>query len=158
MTPFPRITIRPALDEDYADIVRLRQETIRHINARDYPEEVIENWAAKVSVHNLRETADKFKRWVALDKKRVIGFCEHNSQCEVSRIYIHKHYLRNGVGSRLLEVAEASLEGDGCSEVKVDSTITARGFYAKRGYKLLRKTFHNGNEKEPVYEMLKKLP
>jgi len=149
--------IRLVRDADYPAIARLRRQTIRNVNSKDYEEEVIDNWSAKVGVLGFRKSADTCKRWVAVEEDRIIGFCEHTFECELSRIYVHKDHLRKGVGSRLLEVAEASLEKQGCKEIRLESTVTAKDFYEKNGYKVIRKTLYKGNEKEPIYKMSKKL-
>jgi putative acetyltransferase len=149
--------IRLARDGDYAAIARLRRQTIRHVNARDYPDDVIRRWSGKEDVRTLRASAGPCRRWVALDRGRVVGFCEHNFDGELSRIYVHKDCLGTGIGSRLLEVAEASLQKQGCTEIRLESTITARDFYVARGYKVVRKAGYGGNAKEPVYKMLKRL-
>lgn len=94
---------------------------------------------------------------MALDKNKIIGFCEYNFGCELSRIYVHKDYLRKGVGSRLLEIAEASLEKQGCKKISIKSTITAKAFYAAQGYKIIRKTVHKRIKNAPTYKMFKKL-
>jgi putative acetyltransferase len=148
--------IRLARDEDYAEIARLRRQTIRNVNSKDYPADVIRNWSATGSAQDFRESAGKCKRWVALDKDRIVGFCEHNFECELSRIYVHKNHLRKGVGSRLLEVAEASLAKRGCKEIRIESTVTAKKFYEENGYRVIQKALHQA-DKAPVYKMLRTL-
>jgi putative acetyltransferase len=147
--------IRRARDEDYAAMARLRRQTIRHVNTRDYSQEVIHSWSAKGGAQTLRASAAECRRWVALDRDRIVGFAEHRLTCELSRIYVHKDHLRKGIGSRLLAVAEVSLARQGCKEVRVESTATAKDFYRKNGYNLMAKDAHeNGGL---VYRMLKAL-
>jgi hypothetical protein len=74
---------------------------------------------------------------VALDEDKIIGFCEHTFECEISRMYVHKDHLRKGIGSRLLEIAEASLRTLGCKEIQIESTVTAKDFYEKMDIKSL---------------------
>src|SRR3989344_2270005 len=126
--------IRLVRDQDYPAIARLRRQTIRNVNSKDYSEDVIHNWSAKTGAQDFRESAETCKRWVAVENERIIGFCEHTFECEVSRMYVHKDHLRKGVGSRLLEVAEASLLKQGCKEINIESTVTAKEFYEKNGY------------------------
>jgi len=151
------MAIRRARDEDCAAIARLRRQTIRHVNAKDYPEDVIRRWAAKENARTLRAGADRCKRWVALDRDWIVGFCEHDFDGTLSRIYVHKDYIGRGVGSRLLEVAEASLGKQGCTEIRLESTITAKGFYAAKGYRVVRKAAYGESANEPIYKMLKTL-
>jgi hypothetical protein len=142
------MAIRPARDGDYAAIARLRRQTIRHVNAPDYPDEVIRRWSAKESAATLRASAESCRRWVALVRGRIIGFCEHDSRGSLSRLYVHKDHLRG---------AEASLKKQNCNEVRLDSTITAKGFYAARGYKVVKRVDYSDNKSEPIYKMRKKL-
>ena len=151
------MAIRPARDGDYAAIARLRRQTIRHVNAPDYPDEVIRRWSAKESAATLRASAESCRRWVAVERGRIIGFCEHDLQGSLSRLYVHKDHLRKGIGSRLLEAAEASLKKQNCNEVRLDSTVTAKGFYAARGYKVVKRVDYSDNKSEPIYKMRKKL-
>jgi putative acetyltransferase len=130
--------IRPAQEEDYSDIAQLRAQTIRSVNAKDYPEDIIEHWSAKVGVEDFRNTANACKRWVAVKTGKIIGFCEHTFDGEISRMYVHKNHLREGIGSQLLEVAENSLRQQGCKEVQIESTITAKSFYENNGYELIK--------------------
>ena len=151
------IRVRLARDADCAAIARLRRQTIRHVNARDYPEGVIRRWVAKENARTLRASSVVCRRWVALDRSRIVGFCEHSLDGVLSRIYVHKDRLGAGIGSRLLAVAEESLKKLGCKRITLDSTVTAKGFYAAKGYRIVKKDTYGENEREPVYKMLKTL-
>lgn len=151
------MVIRPARDRDYAAIARLRRQTIRHVNAPDYPDHVIRRWSAKESAATLRASADRCRRWVAIERGRMIGFCEHDLDGALSRLYVHKDHLRKGIGSRLLTVAEASLRALGFAEATLEATITAREFYAANGYKLTRRATCHRDRSEQVYHMRKRL-
>ena len=147
--------IRRARDADYEEIADLRQCTIRRVNSRDYPEDVIDSWSSMVDADDFRESANQCKRWVALENDKVVGFCEHSFACEISRVYVHKDHLRRGVGSRLLKAAEDSLREQGCLQICVESTVTAKEFYEVHGYEVIERTSHNSDEKAPIYVMSK---
>jgi putative acetyltransferase len=151
------MAIRPARDGDYAAIARLRRQTIRHVNARDYPDEVIQRWSSQENAATLRASTDLHRRWVAVQGGKIIGFCEHDLQGTLSRLYVHKDHLRKGIGSRLLAVAEASLKTLGFAEATLEATMTARDFYAANGYTLIRRATYQGNRSEPVFKMRKRL-
>jgi putative acetyltransferase len=151
------VLVRLARDEDCAAIARLRRQTIRHVNARDYPEDVIRRWATKENARTLRASGAGCKRWVALERSRIVGFCEHSIDGVLLRIYVHKDRLGIGIGSRLLAVAEASVKRLGCRKITLESTVTGKGFYAARGYRIVKKDTYGENASEPVYKMLKTL-
>ncbi len=154
--------IRPAIESDAEGIATLRRETIIAVNARDYPPDVIDNWANRVDAERIRKTAAEVKRWVAVTRERMdellLGFCDHTlDDNELSRLYTHKDYQGEGVGSRLLEVAEASMLEQGREEVYLYSTITARDFYLRHGYVVVEETVDAHNPKITVIKMAKKL-
>jgi putative acetyltransferase len=151
------MAIRPARDGDCAAIARLRRQTIRHVNARDYPGAVIRRWSAKESAATLRASAKSCRRWVAVERGRVVGFCEHDLQGALSRLYVHKDHLRKGIGSRLLAAAEASLTALGFTQATLESTVTAQDFYAANGYTLVERAANRGDTTEPVFKMRKRL-
>lgn len=148
--------IRRARDDDYVEMADLRQSTICSVNARDYPQHVIHSWSSTIGAEDFRETASQCRRWVALENEELAGFCEHDSSCEISRVYVHVDHLRKGVGSRLLKVAEDSLKELGCLRVRIESTVSAKAFYEIHGYELVERAAYNGDESAPVYVMSKR--
>ena len=147
--------IRRTTDEDYVEMADLRKNTIRSVNANDYPEHVIHTWSSTLEADDLRAGASQCKRWVALAGNDIVGFCEHTFACEISRVYVHKDHLRKGVGSSLLKVAEDSLKDLGCLQIRIESSITARAFYETHGYEVIERTTYCGDEHAPVYIMSK---
>ena len=147
--------IRRTRDEDYVEMADLRRSTIRRVNSSDYPEHVIHAWSSTLEAEDFRESASQCKRWVALASNDIVGFCEHTFACEISRVYVHQDHLRKGVGSRLLKVAEDSLKNQGCLQIRIESSITARAFYEAHGYEVLERTTYCGDEHAPVYIMSK---
>lgn len=152
------VKIRLAHDKDYSGIARLHRQTIQKVNSKDYPEDIIAVWSARTKAKRFRDSADKCKRWVAVDHDKIIGFCDHNFKCELSGIYVYSNYLGRGVGSRLLAVAEKSLCKQGCKKITVKSTLTAKSFYKKNGYTIVRRGIHKiENKKVQIYILTKKL-
>ena len=157
--------IRLSNDQDCAEIARVHRATIRHINSKDYPENIIKAWAGRTSAKRFRDSLLKgAKRWVAVDKDKIVGFVDHGKGDELWGLYVHKNYIGKGVGSKLLEIAEDSLKKQGAKNIKTESTITARPFYEKHGYKFIKKNLHPifGDRKNGLFVntciMEKKLP
>ena len=151
------MAIRPVRDTDYAAIARLRRQTIGHANARDYPDAVIQHWSAKQSAATLRASGGRHRRWVAVERGRIVGLGEHDLHGTLSRLYVHKDRLRESIGTRLLTAAEDSLRARGFACVTLESTVTAKPFYAANGYKLTRRAAHRRDRSESVYRMRKRL-
>ena len=147
--------IRRTRDEDYVEMADLRKNTIRSVNANDYPEHVIHTWSSTLEADDLRAGASQFKRLVALAGNDIVGFCYHTFAFEISLVYVHKDHLRKGVGSSLLKVAEYSLKDLGCLQIRIESSITARAFYETHGYEVIERTPYCGHEHAPAYIMSK---
>ncbi len=134
-----------------------------HVNSKAYPQDVIKAWAGRTSAKRFRDSLHKGKRWVAVENGKIIGFVDHGKSDELWGLYIHKDHIGKGVGSKLLKIAEDSLRKQGVNTVKIESTITARPFYEKHGYKFVKKDLHPvfGDTKSglfvDVYIMKKKL-
>jgi putative acetyltransferase len=149
--------IRLAKDGDYSGIARLHRETIRHVNSKDYPGDVIRVWSARAKAERYRKSADELKRWVAIENSKIVGFCDHGSTCEIRGLYVHKDYLGRGIGSYLLKVAEDSLRKQGCKRIVIKSTITAQNFYENHGYKTGEGGFHDMEGKKIKFLNMRKI-
>jgi len=149
--------IRLARDEDCTAIARLHRETIRHINSKDYSEDIIQVWSARTNAQRFRGNSDKCKRWVAVQGDKIVGFYDHGFDCELWGLYVHKDYVGKGIGSRLLKTAENSLQKHGCKKITLKSTITAKDFYKKQGYKIIKKAFHPVKDKKLLIFIMAKV-
>lgn len=149
--------IRLVKNEDAAEIARLRRATIRNIKSQEYSTEIIEQWARRRNANFFRTNTDKFKRWVAIEKDKIIGFVEHDLKGELSRIYVHKNHQGKGIGSRLVDRAEESMTKLGFKQFTLESAAEAKTFYEKKGYKVVKKGFHTlHGKKSLIYFMAKK--
>jgi putative acetyltransferase len=126
--------IRRSKFEDLAAMARLKRNTIRQVNSRDYSEDVIDAWAERSNVNNFRKHEQLFKRWVAEDEGKIIGICSHNEKGMILGLYVQKKHQKHGIGSKLLEKAEDSLRKMNFKKITLKATITAKSFYEKRGY------------------------
>ena len=135
--------IRLIRDEDYVACARMHRQTIRNVNSKDYPEDVIRVWSGRNKLKRMRSSAPNVKRWVAIEDNKIIGFVDHHIlRCDILGLYVHKDYMGRGVGSRLLKTAEASLKKRGCKKIEIESSVTAKPFYQKSEYKVIKKSMH----------------
>ena len=65
-------------------------------------------------------------------------FYELNSRCVmIGRVVVLPEYRNRGLGSMVIKEAESWIEELGGYEIRIDSRVTAEGFYKKLGYKRL---------------------
>ena len=67
------------------------------------------------------------------DQGRIIGFAAFK-EAEIYGLYVAPEAVRRGVGSALLDAAEAAMRLNGVTLVQFRSTLTALSFYQRHGY------------------------
>lgn len=133
------ITIRPFVAADAESIARLFHETVREINSRDYSPSQIQAWAPDDL--NFRDWANRDQgRWVyvADDRGAIAGFCELEPNGHIDCFYCHKNYQGRGVGRQLYQTLEAQAINRSIHRLFVEASITAKPFFQKMGFQLLR--------------------
>lgn len=145
--------IRKFKDSDTEELAQMHNETIRTINVKDYPKKQIEVWAGpKLAIRKYPKDRIRF---IALDKNKIVGFGAFKDD-DITAVYVHKDYVGKGVGKELLKKLEYTAYKKGVRKIKCVSTITAKDFYEKHGYKIIKKTkLKIKDQKLVVYEMEK---
>jgi len=142
---------------DAVSLARLHRGTIRSINKKDYTPKEITVWSGRSSVRRFQNLGKINQRYVALESRKIVGFADYKDH-ELMGLYIHKNFLGKGIGKKLLMKIEREVYANGKRTLKCISTITARHFYEKNGFKVVKKTIHQiKDQKLPVFEMRKKL-
>lgn len=136
--------IRKARLSDSAEIARLHRGTIRSVNSRDYPPEDIDAWSGRASAKRVRDSHDRAVRFVAVEKGKIVGFVDISKKEpeKLWGLYVHKHSIGAGVGTRLLLKIEDAARKMGAVTFIAMSTVTARGFYKSRGFRMIKKDKH----------------
>lgn len=85
---------------------------------------------------------------VAECKNEIIGFASVLiQQSQITGVYVHPHFMRQGIGTRLLEAVEKIALNHGTKVIYVTSSLPAVNFYQARGYKFISKSgFYSENK------------
>ncbi len=142
-----QIKIRKFKLSDAVSVASLHRNTIRAVNSKDYPPENIRIWSGRTSAKGFRESASKCFRWVALDQEKIVGFADISKEGKFWGLYVHKNYIRKGIGTKLIQKVEEKAKALGVKRLKVQATLTARTFYKKHGYKVRKKALHKVSHK-----------
>jgi ribosomal protein S18 acetylase RimI-like enzyme len=129
--------IRRATIDDAEEICDLHIRSIRVLCFADYTPQQIEAWAGrkKPELYSRAMTEGGETMFVAVDEQqgRIIGFAAFK-EAEIYGLYVAPEAVRRGVGSALLDAAEAAMRSNGVTLVKFRSTLTALSFYQCHGY------------------------
>lgn len=130
-------TIRKAELNDIPAIIKMYQETVRNVNAKDYSPAQIEVWA---------EGAENKARWetaiieqyfvVARDAvpRSIVGFSSIAKDGYLDFMYVSKDYQRKGIALMLLNEIERKAKEQNNKEIYSHVSKTAKGFFLKQGY------------------------
>ncbi|MCA1055822.1 GNAT family N-acetyltransferase [Rossellomorea aquimaris] len=132
--------VRDFLRQDALPALRLFKETIRQVNLGDYSEGQVEVWSN--SFGRFEEWEGRLERHrtiVAEDEGGLTGFVSLDREGVVDLLYVHKDYQRRGIASRLLDRAERYAASINIHELYTEASLTARPFFEKHGYKIVRK-------------------
>jgi len=97
---------------------------------------------------------------VALDKDELVGFaCLDVHLSLITALYVHPDFIRQGIGTHLLNFINKTAQESGCKFIKVWSSLTAASFYNTRGFKVIgnRGFFTANNIWIPCVYLKKKL-
>src|SRR5437764_15485528 len=130
------LVIRDAMPDDAAAISMLVRRTVQISNRRDYPGEavalIVTNFAADKVAGRMRER-DTF---VALAGADIVGTIALGGD-RLRTLFVSPELQRSGVGARLVAHLEAHARHGGVAELKLSSSLTARGFYERLGYRMI---------------------
>lgn len=131
------MTIREYRPEDCLAILELFWQTVHTANARDYTREQLDAWATG---HEDPSQWDASLRrhltLVAEEEGRIVGFGDMDTDAgHLDRLYVRADREGCGVGTALCDRLEAETGGD----FVVHASITARPFFEKRGYRVVRR-------------------
>lgn len=127
-------------EQDIPQMKELFRSTVLCVNLKDYTQEEAEDWAScGDSEEHWKELLSKHDYIAALDKRgAIIGFSSINSDGYLHSMFVHKDWQGKGIATLLLAEVERRAHGLGVAKVWSEVSITARPFFEKRGYRVVK--------------------
>lgn len=149
--------IRKARISDTQSISRLVQDTLEKINIADYSPQEIEAWKEADTPQKIKERIQDKERYicVAEDGNKIVGVGSLKGN-EITAIYVKSNMVGRGVGSSVLAHLEEFAKEQSCTELSMDSSLTAVNFYKKHGYKKVRNSCHQAGDVKLSCVVMKK--
>ena len=130
--------IRVATLDDAASIAAIFHATVKAVNSRDYTEAQIMAWAGDSPDPGKWRARQATRKTFVFEVAGVVrGFAEFKENGHIDAVYVHADHLGKGVASALLVRIEQEAKNLGLARVYTEASITARPFFAKRGFESL---------------------
>lgn len=127
--------IRKYKQEDCKILAQLFFETVHTVNAKDYSEPQLWAWAdGNVDLDAWNKSFLQNNTIVAVKDNSIVGFGDMGGSGYLDRLYVHKDYQNQGIATAIVD----NLEKDSVLEFTTHASITAKGFFEKRGYSVIR--------------------
>lgn len=108
---------------------------VHTVNAGDYTKEQLDAWASgKVDLEQWNQSFLEHYSIVAVDGEVIVGFGDIDKTGYLDRLYVHADHQGKGVATAICDKLEQAVQG----RVVTHASITARPFFIKRGYKVIR--------------------
>ena len=132
--------IRPLTELDIPEMRELFRTTVLTVNSKDYTKEEVADWAScGESVAHWKELLAKNDYIGAIDGQgKIVGFSSMNAEGYLHSMFVHKDWQGKGVATLLLSEVEKMACEYGVRKISVEVSITARPFFEKHGYKVVK--------------------
>jgi len=155
----PQYKLLPLEDKDIPEMQELFRSTVLNVNIRHYTKEEVEDWAScDDSVEHLKELLSHNHFIGAFNEaSRMVGFSSMNKDGYLHSMFVHKDWQGKGVATQLLSEVEHIARQWGVAEITSEVSLTARPFFEKKGYEIVKMQKHRANKLELTNFVMRKL-
>lgn len=116
-------------------LAELFYNTVHTVNARDYTEEQLNVWATgEVDLEKWNQSLQEHFSVVAVDNGTIVGFGDIDKTGYLDRLFVHANYQGKGIATAICSQLEQAVQGN----IITHASITARPFFKKRGYSVIK--------------------
>lgn len=128
------VSVRTARPDELDTLHDIFVEAGRHVWPADYPAEAVEAMLANNTPDMYEEGVAREEVVLAVDGEEVLGFaCAAPGRLRA--LYVRPPAMRQGIGSTLLEAAEAIARRGDAETITLNATLSAAPFYARHGFR-----------------------
>lgn len=129
------MVIREYQASDCKELTELFYNTVHTVNAKDYTKEQLDVWATgHVDLEEWNRSFQEHYSIVAVEDGIITGFGDIDKTGYLNRLYVHKDYQGKGVAAAICDKLERTIQGT----IVTHASITARPFFEKRGYRIIK--------------------
>ena len=148
------MVIRSYRSSDCATLAQIYYDTVHTVNAADYTKQQLDAWATGNVDLTVWDAYFLVRHsFVAEIDSKIVGFSDMDDTGYLGRLYVHKDYQGLGIGKALCDAAEKAVK---VPKYTLHSSITARPFYEKLGYRTLEmRQMERRDQRITIYVMEK---
>ena len=129
------MTLREYRPSDCKEITELFYHTVHTVNAKDYTREQLHVWATgQVDLDKWNQSLQEHYTIVAVEKDVLVGFGDIDSTGYLDRLFVHADHQRKGIAAAICDRLEQAVP----DTITTHASITAKPFFEKRGYKVVK--------------------
>jgi GNAT superfamily N-acetyltransferase len=137
------LVIRDATADDASAISALVQRTVQISNRSDYPPAAVQAIVANFAADKVAERMRERHTFVCQKGGRIVGTIALGGD-RLRTLFVAPELQGDGIGARLVAHLEEYALKQGVSELALSSSLTARRFYERLGYRVIRPEEHDG--------------
>lgn len=130
-----KMIIRDYQPSDCKEITELFYNTVHTVNAKDYTKEQLDVWATgQVDLEKWNQSLQEHYSIVAIENEVIVGFGDIDKTGYLDRLFVHADYQGKAIATGICNQLEQTIQGN----ITTHSSITAKPFFEKRGYRVIK--------------------
>ena len=136
-------TLRKASPKDASGIWNVRVSAIRGISEPRYPQADLIKWAPIAMPEDFVKAVEGNEWYVVTDNDMIVatGYVDVDKK-RLEALFVLPKYQGQGIAKLMINHLHDIAKGHGLSELTLDATLNAEGFYSKHGYVKIRDSVH----------------
>ena len=127
--------IREYQSSDCEELTKLFYNTVHTVNAKDYTEEQLDAWATgQVDLNKWDQSLREHYSIAAVENEMLVSFGDIDESGYLDHLFVHADYQGKGIGTMICNRLEQAVSGN----IITHASITARPFFEKRGYRVVK--------------------
>ena len=127
--------IRKYESTDCKEMAELFFNTVHSVNVKDYTKQQLDAWASgQVDLEKWDQSFQEHFSIVAVENDIIVGFGDIDKTGYLDRLYVHKNYQGKGIATAICDKLESKVK----ENIITHASITAKPFFEKRGYKVVK--------------------
>ena len=127
--------IREYQSSDCEELTKLFYNTVHTVNAKDYTEEQLDAWATgQVDLNKWDQSLREHYSIVAVENEMLVSFGDIDESGYLDHLFVHADCQGKGIGTMICNRLEQAVSGN----IITHASITARPFFEKRGYRVVK--------------------